>query len=143
VVEAGVEPSEIGIFVRSKDQLIRARAAVRAAGHTQLELSERHEAPEGRIAIGAMHLAKGLEYKAIAVMACDDDILPLRERLEAVADEAELEEAFETERQLFYVGAQEREIGCLYPERRLRLRSWPILGVEQTDAHFQADDLRI
>lgn len=103
VVEAGVEPSEIGIFVRSKDQLIRARAAVRAAGHTQLELSERHEAPEGRIAIGAMHLAKGLEYKAIAVMACDDDILPLRERLEAVADEAELEEAFETERQLFYV----------------------------------------
>lgn len=103
VIEAGVEPAEIGVFVRSKDQLVRARATVKAAGHTQLELSERHEAPQGRIAIGTMHLAKGLEYRAIAVMACDDNILPLQERMEAVADEAELEEAYETERQLFYV----------------------------------------
>jgi hypothetical protein len=38
-----------------------------------------------------MHLAKGLEYKAIVVMACDDDVLPLQERVETVADEAELE----------------------------------------------------
>jgi hypothetical protein len=103
VIEAGVEPAEIGVFVRSKDQLVRARAAVKAASHTQLELSERHEAPQGRISIGTMHLAKGLEYRAIAVMACDDNILPLHERMEAVADEAELEEAYETERQLFYV----------------------------------------
>lgn len=103
VIQAGVEPAEIGVFVRSKDQLVRARAAVKEAGHTQLELSERHEAPLGRIAIGTMHLAKGLEYRAIAVIACDDNILPLQERMEAVADEAELEEAYETERQLFYV----------------------------------------
>lgn len=103
VVEANVEPAEIGLFVRSKSQLSRARAAVKAAGHTQLELSERHEAPQGRIAIGTMHLAKGLEYRAIAVIACDDNVLPLQERLESVADQAELEEAYETERQLFYV----------------------------------------
>ncbi len=50
-----------------------------------------------------MHLAKGLEYKAIAVVACDDDILPLQERVESVADEAELDEVYETERHLFYV----------------------------------------
>lgn len=103
VVAAEVEPGEIGIFVRSKDQLGRARAAVKAAGHAQLELSERHEPPQGRIAIGTMHLAKGLEYRAIAVMACDDNILPLQERMESVADQAELEEVHETERQLFYV----------------------------------------
>lgn len=103
IIEAGVEPAEIGVFVRSKDQLVRARAAVKAADHAQLELSERHEASLGRIAIGTMPLAKGLEYRAIAVIACDDNILPLQERMEAVADEAELEEAYETERQLFYV----------------------------------------
>ncbi len=103
LIEAGIEPSEIGIFVRSNEQLVRARATVKSAGHTQLELSERHESPDGRIAIGTMHLAKGLEYKAIAVIACDDDILPLRERIELVADEVELEEVYETERQLFYV----------------------------------------
>jgi superfamily I DNA/RNA helicase len=102
-VADGIAPAEIGIFVRSNDQLARARTAVKFAGHTQLELSERLEQPQGRIAIGTMHLAKGLEYKAIAVMACDDDILPLQERVQTVADEAELDEVFETERHLFYV----------------------------------------
>lgn len=103
LVEAGTAPAEIGVFVRSKNELQRARAAVKAAGHVQLELSERLEEPAGRIAIGTMHLAKGLEYKAIAVMACDDSILPLQERMESVADAAELDEVFDTERQLFYV----------------------------------------
>ena len=50
-----------------------------------------------------MHLAKGLEFKAVVVMACDDDVLPLRTRLEAVADEVELDEVYETERHLLYV----------------------------------------
>jgi mRNA-degrading endonuclease RelE of RelBE toxin-antitoxin system len=99
----GITPAEIGIFVRSNDQLARARAAVKAAGHTQVELSERVEQTQGRIAIGTMHLAKGLEYKAIVVMACDDDVLPLQERIETVADESELDEVHDTERNLFYV----------------------------------------
>lgn len=102
-VAEGISPAEIGIFVRSKDQLTRARAAVKAAGHTQLELSERLEQPQGRIAIGTMHLAKGLEYKAVAVMACDDNVLPLQERIETVADESELDEVHDSERNLFYV----------------------------------------
>jgi mRNA-degrading endonuclease RelE of RelBE toxin-antitoxin system len=102
-VADGITPAEIGIFVRSNDQLARARAAVKAAGHTQLELSERLEQPQGRVAIGTMHLAKGLEYKAVVVMACDDDVLPLQERIETVADESELDEVHETERNLFYV----------------------------------------
>ncbi len=102
-VAEGIAPAEIGIFVRSNDQLARARAAVKAAGHTQLELSDRLEQPQGRIAIGTMHLAKGLEYKAVVVMACDDDVLPLQERIETVADESELDEVHDTERNLFYV----------------------------------------
>jgi mRNA-degrading endonuclease RelE of RelBE toxin-antitoxin system len=102
-VAEGIVPAEIGLFVRSNDQLARARAAVKAAGHTQFELSERAEQPLGRVAIGTMHLAKGLEYKAVVVMACDDDVLPLQERIETVADESELDEVHETERNLFYV----------------------------------------
>jgi mRNA-degrading endonuclease RelE of RelBE toxin-antitoxin system len=102
-VADGIAPAEIGIFVRSNDQLAKARAAVKLAGHAQLELSERLEQPQGRIAIGTMHLAKGLEYKAVVVMACDDDVLPLQERIETVADESELDEVHDTERNLFYV----------------------------------------
>jgi len=50
-----------------------------------------------------MHLAKGMEFRAIAVMACDDEVIPLQERIETVADEADLEEVYRTERHLLYV----------------------------------------
>ena len=89
--------------MRTRNQLDRARAAVTAASHDALELSERGEDPAGRISVGTMHLAKGLEFKAVAVMACDDDVLPLQSRIESVADEVELDDVYETERQLFYV----------------------------------------
>ena len=36
-------------------------------------------------------------------MACDEDILPLRARLDAAADEADLREVYDTERHLLYV----------------------------------------
>ena len=103
VLDEGIEPEEIGIFVRSNNELLRARAVVKQAGQTPLELSGRVEDRDGRISIGTMHLAKGLEFKAVVVMACDEDILPLQERIETVADETELDEVYETERHLFYV----------------------------------------
>lgn len=56
-----------------------------------------------RVAIGTIHLAKGLEYKAVAVMACDDDVLPLQDRIETVADKSQLDEVHDTERNLLYV----------------------------------------
>ena len=36
-------------------------------------------------------------------MACDDEVIPLQERLEMVADEGDLEDVYNTERQLLYV----------------------------------------
>lgn len=99
----GVLPSEIGLFVRTRAELARARAAVEAAGLGWLELSERDEDLAGRVAIGTMHSAKGLEFKATAVMACDDGVLPLQNRLAGAADETEMDEVYETERHLFYV----------------------------------------
>jgi superfamily I DNA/RNA helicase len=50
-----------------------------------------------------MHLAKGLESRAVAVMACEDEVLPLQERIEAAADDADLEEVYNTARHLLYV----------------------------------------
>ena len=100
---AGVAPGESGVFVRSRAELPRARAAVEAAGLDVVELAERPVDAAGRVAIGTMHLAKGLEFKAVAVMACDDEILPLAERIDAVVEEGDLDEVFETERHLLYV----------------------------------------
>jgi superfamily I DNA/RNA helicase len=50
-----------------------------------------------------MHLAKGLEFRGVAVVACDDEVVPLQERVESIADEADLEEVYATERHLLYV----------------------------------------
>ena len=66
-------------------------------------LDENVETASGKISIGTMHLAKGLEFRAVAVMACDDEIIPLQERIETVADDADLEDVYNTERQLLYV----------------------------------------
>ena len=59
--------------------------------------------PVDHISISTMHLAKGLEFRAVVVMACDDEVIPSQERIETVADDADLEEVYNTERHLLYV----------------------------------------
>lgn len=101
--EGGVAPHEIGIFVRSPQELERASAAATAAGVPHRVLDERVETVSGQAAISTMHLAKGLEFRAVVVMAYDDDVIPSQVRIEAVTDEADLEEVYNTERHLLYV----------------------------------------
>lgn len=98
-----MQPHELGVFVRSRGELDRARAAVDAAGLQWVELSDREVGAEGRVAVGIMHLAKGLEFKTVAVMACDAEVLPLAERIDSVVEESDLDEVYETERHLLYV----------------------------------------
>lgn len=69
-VADGIVPSEIGLFVRSREQLARARATVETAGLRWLELSEREQDAESHVLVGTMYLAKGLEFKAACVTAC-------------------------------------------------------------------------
>lgn len=102
-LKEGCQPHEVGLFVRTGEQLKRARAAIKIAGASGVELSDKVEAEAGKVAISTMHLAKGLEFRAVAVMACDDEVLPLQERIETVADESDLEEVYNTERHLLYV----------------------------------------
>jgi superfamily I DNA/RNA helicase len=99
----GMAPHEIGVFVRSAAEIERARAAVERAGIPFKVLDERVGTPSGHASISTMHLAKGLEFRAVAVMACDDEVVPLQERIKAIGDETDLEEVYNTERQLLYV----------------------------------------
>lgn len=100
---AGLRPHEMGVFVRSSAELARARAAVEHAKLPCKVLDEDVETTSGHVSISTMHLAKGLEFRAVAVMACDDEVIPLQARIEAAADDADLEEAYNTERHLLYV----------------------------------------
>jgi len=99
----GVVPHEIGIFVRSKEQIERAVSAVQEVGLPFKVLDENMDVASGKITIGTMHLAKGLEFRAVVLMACDDEVIPLQERMESVADDADLKEVYDTERHLLYV----------------------------------------
>jgi mRNA-degrading endonuclease RelE of RelBE toxin-antitoxin system len=99
----GVKPDEIGVFVRSEAELERAANAVSLASLPYLVLDERVETTTGFVSVCTMHLAKGLEFRSVVVMACDDEIIPSQNRIESVADNADLEEVYETERHLLYV----------------------------------------
>jgi superfamily I DNA/RNA helicase len=98
----GVVPHEIGAFVRSAAELDRARAAVENAKLPYKVLDDNVETTTGRTSISTMHLAKGLEFRSVVVMACDDEVMPLQERIETVADDADLEEVYNRERHLLY-----------------------------------------
>jgi mRNA-degrading endonuclease RelE of RelBE toxin-antitoxin system len=65
----GLLPHEFGVFVRSSEQLNRARAAAEAAGVAFKTLDDNVETSTGHVSIGTMHLAKGSEFRAVAVMA--------------------------------------------------------------------------
>jgi mRNA-degrading endonuclease RelE of RelBE toxin-antitoxin system len=99
----GCAPHEVGVIVRSHAELKRARTAAKAAGVRFVELSERVEVEDGAVSISTMHFAKGLEFRSVVVMACDDEVIPQSERIASVADDADLEEIYNTERHLLYV----------------------------------------
>lgn len=87
-VTGGMNPCEVAIFVRSDAEMPRARQAAKKAGCDVVELDDKSETADGKVNIGTMHFAKGLEFKAVAVMACDDEVIPNQERIETVTDES-------------------------------------------------------
>jgi superfamily I DNA/RNA helicase len=74
-----------------------------AAGIPFSVLDEHVETTNGQASVSTMNLAKGLEFRAVVVMASDGEVIPLQERVEAVTDDADIEEVYNTERNLLYV----------------------------------------
>lgn len=103
----GLINDEIGVFVRSPSLMSRARAALNAADVEWRELGGKNPNGVGQVSISTMHLAKGFEYRAVVVMACDCDAMPLQERIAemSVNDEIDMDEVYTSERQLLYVAA--------------------------------------
>lgn len=99
----GYKPDEIGVFVRSDKEIPRAQNAVQEAGAPFVILDKKLLPSSEKVSICSMHLAKGLEFRAVAVMACDDEIIPLQSRIDRVVDDSDLEEVYNTERHLLYV----------------------------------------
>ena len=77
--------------------------------------------------MSTMHRAKGLEFRAVAVTCCDDEVIPLQDRIASVADKSDLEEVYGTERHLLYVACT-------------RARDYLIISAVQPESEF-LDDL--
>lgn len=92
---SGIPPKQIAVLVRSPNQVARARKAANDA----VAAASDSETP----IVAVMHDAKGLEFRAVAVMACDEDVIPDPQRLASIGDVAEMESVYETERHLLYV----------------------------------------
>jgi len=101
--KGGILPGEMGLFVRSAAQFPRARRALELAGIPYTVLDEHLATNSATASLCSMHLAKGLEFRTVVVLACDDDVIPLKERIEAVGDDSDLEEVYTSERNLLYV----------------------------------------
>ena len=124
-----LEPHEISVFVRSTNQIDRATAAIESAGLQFTVLDDHVRTTGGHVSVSTMHLAKGLEFRAVAVMACDDEVIPLQERIESVTDDSDLEDVYNTERHLLYVACT-------------RARDYLLMSGVEPASEF-LDDLRV
>ena len=84
-----LDPDELGVFVRSHEQLDRVVTAVRNSGLACDVIDDGAQGIDSAVNVGTMHLAKGLEFRAVAVMACDAEVIPLQSRVESIVDEAD------------------------------------------------------
>ncbi len=88
----GFASDTIAVLVRSDAETPRAKDAILAAG-------------DNGVQIVLMHDAKGQEYRAVVVMACDAAVIPSEDRLMLATDERAHREVYDTERHLLYVAA--------------------------------------
>jgi superfamily I DNA/RNA helicase len=122
----GVQPEAIAVFVRSRGQVDRARRAVSNAGLGVTTPAPGVDPEPGKVVLMPMHQAKGLEFRAVVTACCDDGVLPLQSRIEAVVEESDLEEVYNTERQLLYVACT-------------RARDWLLVTGVEPGSEFLGD----
>ena len=94
-VELKIPASQVAIFYRSEKEHVRALDAIQRSVYGY----DGEEKPR----LAEMFEAKGLEYRAAVVMACDSDVIPSPDRLAEADLIAGIEEIYDTERNLLYV----------------------------------------
>lgn len=109
-------PPRVSTFETRKDEIEAAAAWFESLLHSGIpadeivclvrtaELAE-ETAQHVSVPVLPMHEAKGAEYRAVAVIGLDQDLVPLEDRLLTATDEAQLDEVMNTERHLLYVAA--------------------------------------
>lgn len=138
-----IGPDQIGIVARTKSVLgqIAEPAALRAGLASTFDV-DHHEAPDaGKVSLLTMHGAKGMEFRAVAVVGCSRECVPLPSVLRQAEGARETDDALRRERNLLYVS--------LTRARELLLITWsgepssflePVLERDQDGAHRLRQD---
>lgn len=101
----GIAPGEIAVLGRTRRAIDeRATPALARLGLSGAWLSPDQDTGSDSITLGTLHAAKGLEFRAVAVVACDDGQLPLAAALVAETDPEARRIVEDRELSLFYVG---------------------------------------
>lgn len=83
---AGAPPHEFGVFVGAEAQLERARAAVKEAGWLSRCSMNTSKSPAATSRSAPCTSPKVWNF-APSSMACDDEVIPLQERIETIGDD--------------------------------------------------------
>ncbi len=97
----GLLPEEIAVLARVEERLAPLRSELVAQG---IPVGGLQDGGTGEVRLGTIHSAKGLEFKAVALLGCEDETLPYRYAVESQHDPQDREAQLEQERHLLYVG---------------------------------------
>jgi len=106
LVTSGLSAGEIAVFARTWKLAESFSKAIGDSGvsvHLAKEDVEQDDESASAVWLGTMHRAKGLEFKAVLVVGCDDKKLPSAHVLAQQTDADDRTATIERERRLLYV----------------------------------------
>ena len=104
-IDGGVDPEEIAVCARTGPAVGGAMQALKASGLPTCELGQ-DEARANGVRLGTMHRLKGLEFRCVAIIDCDDDSMPAHWDLTPESEDAvQRAHDLQRERCLLYVAA--------------------------------------
>ena len=105
--DAGISGADIVVVARTTALADRAAAALDHAGIAAVRVDPGKSAPSGdQLHVMTMHRVKGLEYRAVAVIAVDNQHVPLPTALaDRTSDPAQYAQDLRAERSLLFVAA--------------------------------------
>lgn len=105
MIQLGYDQGDIAVFARRTRTLseIGEPALRMVQGLKRRDLQDSRLPGDDGISFGTMHRAKGLEFKAVAVVGCGENDIPDLESLASAGDEADRDEILEEELNLLHV----------------------------------------
>lgn len=102
-VASGLRAETIAVFARTNREVKSLQRALTDAGLPVHLLADEDDGQPPAIALGTMHRAKGLEFKAVLVASCSENLVPFHLLLAKTTDPLDREHALDNERRLLYV----------------------------------------